>query len=127
MEKAILIRFGDLVLKGKNKPRFISQIKKNIKNKLKDIDVTYTFQHDRIYVHFNEVDSEAVIKNLNYVSGIHSLSFIYKTTKDIDDIANLAKEVVLKHVKLPTTFKVETKRTDKNYPLKSLEISQKIA
>ncbi len=127
MEKAILIRFGDLVLKGKNKPRFIGQIKKNIKNKLKHLDVEYTFQHDRIFLHFQAEDSEEVIKQLGYVSGIHSFSYIYKTTKDIDDIAALAKEVIQKEIKLPTTFKVETKRTDKNYALTSLEISRKIA
>lgn len=127
MEKAILIRFGDLVLKGKNKPKFIGQIKKNIRSKLKNVNVEYTFQHDRIYVHFNEVDSDEVIKQLGYVSGIHSFSYIYKTTKDIESIAQLAKEVIQKEVKLPTTFKIETKRTDKNYPLKSLEISQKVA
>lgn len=127
MEKAILIRFGDLVLKGKNKPRFIGQIKKNIKNKLKHIDVEFTFQHDRIFVHFNEVDSDAVIKYLGYVSGIHSFSYVYKTTKDLESIASLAKEVITKEVKIPTTFKIETRRTDKNYPLKSLDISQKIA
>ena len=127
MEKAILIRFGDLVLKGKNKPRFIGQIKKNIKNKLKHINVEYTFQHDRIYVHFDEVDSADVVKHLGYVSGIHSFSYIYKTTKDIESIAALAREVIKKEVKLPTTFKIETKRTDKNYPLKSLEISQQVA
>src|SRR5690606_27124386 len=92
MEKAILIRFGDLVLKGKNKPRFISQIKKNIKYNLRDLNVTYTFQHDRIFIHFNEEDSDRVIRQLNYVSGIHSLSFIYKTTKDLEAIATLAKQ-----------------------------------
>jgi len=127
MEKAILIRFGDLVLKGKNKPKFIGQIKKNIKSKLEHLNVEYTYQHDRIFVHFNEVDSEAVIRHLGYVSGIHSFSYVYKTTTDIEALVSLCKDVIEKEVVLPTTFKIETRRTDKNYPVSSLDVSAKVA
>ncbi|WP_162146946.1 tRNA uracil 4-sulfurtransferase ThiI [Acholeplasma granularum] len=127
MEKAILIRFGDLVLKGRNKPLFITQIKRLLREKLRDLNIKYEYQHDRIFIHFMEKDKDLVIKQLGYVSGIHSFSYIYKTTKDLDDIAKLAIEVVKTEVKLPTTFKIETKRTDKNYPLQSLQISQEVA
>lgn len=126
-EKTILIRFGDLVLKGKNKLVFIKQVRKLIKEKLKGTEVVFDFRHDRIYLHFDEKDIEAVEKKLSYVSGIQSYSYVYKSTNDLEDILQTAIKIIESEVKEQTTFKVETKRADKLYPLTSQEITQLLA
>src|SRR5690606_40086783 len=70
---------------------------------------------------------EQVLKQLSYVSGIYSYSWIYRCEKDLDAIAKLAIDVIHRDIVLPTTFKVETKRTDKSFPLTSQQISSQIA
>ncbi|CDR30370.1 Probable tRNA sulfurtransferase [Acholeplasma oculi] len=127
MNRAILVRFGDLVLKGKNKPAFIKQIKEILKQKLRKLNVKFEYQHDRIFVHFDEIEEQQVLKQLTYVSGVHSYSFIYKTEKDLDKIAALSLEVIQIEMKFPSTFKVETKRIDKTFLSGSLEVSQRIS
>lgn len=124
MEKIILVRFGDLVLKGKNKPTFIRQIKRNVRQKLKNLNVKIENQHDRIFVHLNGENENDVLRALDYVAGIHSYSFVYRTEKDLDVIAELAIEIIKEKVKLPASFKVESKRGDKTFPLTSPEISK---
>jgi len=127
MKEIILVRFGDLVLKGKNKPTFIDQVKRLLKSKLKGIDVNFEYQHDRIFIHINKDDREQVLNQLKYVSGVHSYSFVHRTENDLDQIAAKAIEVIPNEIPLPTTFKVDTKRADKRFPLSSLEISQQLA
>ncbi len=127
MKDIILVRFGDLVLKGKNKPTFINQVKKLLKNKLSDCNVSFEYQHDRIFIHLNENNKEHVLKQLTYVTGVHSYSFVYRCEKDLDKIADLAVEVIHKEIGLPATFKIETKRADKRFPQTSLEISRILA
>jgi len=127
MQSRILLRFGDLVLKGKNKPTFIKQVKKLLKEKLNHLNVEFDFQHDRIYVIPQLDNLDLVIKHLHYVSGISSYSLVYKTNANIDDIAVLAITLIKKEVKLPTTFKVETKRADKAFNYTSQEISKLVA
>lgn len=127
MKEIILVRFGDLVLKGKNKPTFINQVKRLLKTKLKECNVEFEYQHDRIFIHLKEDNKEQVLKQLGYVSGVASYSFVYRCENDLDKIADLAVEVIAKEIETPTTFKVETKRADKKFPMSSLEISQTLA
>lgn len=127
MKDMFLLRFGDLVLKGKNKPTFINQVRRILKEKLKGLNVEYEFQHDRIIIHTEKDERDKVIKSLNYVSGLHSYSMIYRTTNQIDEIAKLAKEVILSESKKPGSMKIETKRADKRFPMTSLEISQAVS
>ena len=124
----ILVRFGDLTLKGKNQKDFIRALHKLVANKMEGLNVEIDYQHDRIYIHLLDEDQEKVIERLNYVSGISSYSFVVKASKDINEIKEtslkLMKEVVSDKV---TTFKVNTKRTDKNYSLRSMEITKSIS
>lgn len=127
MKHTLLVRFGDLVLKGKNKPTFINQVRRLLVQKLAGCSVKFEYQHDRIFIHLLEDNKEQVLKHLSYVSGIYSYSWIYRCEKDLDAIAKLAIEVIQRDIVLPTTFKVETKRADKNFPLTSQQISSQIA
>jgi thiamine biosynthesis protein ThiI len=124
----ILVRYGDLTLKGKNKKIFIERVTNLIKRKVNNDIVKYEKNHDRMYILLNGESHEEVIKGLDKVSGLSSYSLVSKTEKDLDSILEKSLEVVKSELKnKEVTFKVETKRSDKNYHLTSPEISKKVA
>ena len=123
----ILVRFGDLTLKGKNQKEFLRRLYSLMALKMKGLNVKIENTHDRIYIHLNDCTADEVINRLQYVSGISSYSLVVKCSNDLKDIKetalNLMKEIAVKD----TTFKVETKRANKNYPMTSLEITKHVA
>ena len=128
LKRKILIRFGDLMLKGKNINFFIKRVRVHVKAKLNDLEVSFKFEHDRIYVDYLLEDEKEVVKRLKQIPGIFSFSIVYLASQDIDDIVRVSIDLLNQEIDKPyKTFKVETKRTDKSYPLTSLEISRKIA
>ena len=128
LEKKILIRFGDLMLKGRNIRFFLKQIKLHIKEKLKDKHVQYETTHDRIYISYDNQDESEIINRLKQIPGIYSMSVIYLASKEIDHIVDVSIKVINKTLKTnDKTFKIETKRADKSFYLTSLELTKKIA
>lgn len=124
----ILIRFGDLMLKGRNIRVFVNKLNENIKFKLKDLDVKIEKLHDRTIIHVDESIKDEVIKRLKRVPGIHSYSIIYIANKDIEDIIRVAKEMMLRDFNQENLrFKIEVKRSDKSYPMTSQEFTKMIA
>ncbi|MCR5231052.1 MAG: tRNA 4-thiouridine(8) synthase ThiI [Acholeplasmatales bacterium] len=123
----ILVRFGDLTLKGKNQKVFLKTLYRLVKEKMEGLAVDIEFQHDRIFIHLNNEDHNKVLEHLNLISGISSCSLVVKCSDDINDIKETAlklmKEVVTKEV----TFKVSTKRADKNYPIHSLDLTKMVS
>lgn len=123
----ILVRFGEIALKGKNRYRFEDRLIQNIRNVLKDlkfVKVTKTF--GRIYVALNGESHETVIDRLKKVFGLISFSPVKKAVLDIDEIKKVALEVISQINPAPKTFKVETKRPNKNFPLTSPELTSEI-
>lgn len=128
MYERILVRYGDLTLKGRNKRLFVSHVNALISEKIGNNKVTYEKNHDRLYIVLNGVPHETVIQALDTVSGLSSYSLISKTSKNIEDIKNKALEAVQSELDgTTTTFKVETKRADKDYPIKSPDITRQVA
>ncbi len=127
MYDRILIRYGDLMLKGRNKKQFIQAAVARVKEKVKSEKVTFETAHDRLYIRLNGENAETVMADLDKVSGLSSYSPVVKTGKDLDDIEKSSLELLEKLVKGQKSIKVETKRADKTYPLTSQEISKKIA
>ncbi len=128
MYERILVRYGDLTLKGKNKRVFLDKVNALVREKVNNPHVTYELKHDRLYILLNGEDHQAVIKGLDKVSGLSSYSLVTKTNKDIESIKQKALEVVESEIgSYVIKFKVETKRSDKNYHLKSPEITQIVA
>lgn len=125
----ILIRFGDLMLKGRNKKTFINKIRSHVKNKFTELSVETDFRHDRIYLDFESELLEEVKLKLDEIPGISSYSIIYVTTFDLNDINKLANEILEKHLDNFKTyrFKIETKRSNKNFLHTSQEFTQLIA
>ena len=118
----ILVRYGDLTLKGRNQKMFLTKVQNLTKNKLKDLGVTLDCTHSRIYVHLNGVDYKEVIKKLDTVSGLSSYSLVCRCDSNIDSINELALKLVKETITKPVSFKIECKRADKTFPLTSLEV-----
>ena len=125
----ILVRFGDLTLKGRNRKMFVSRVVNLVKEKLEGLKTTLDITHDRIYVAINGEDTNEIIKRLSYVSGISSYSLVVRvnTTSDMKEIKEAAVNLINEQIKGDVKFKVESKRSDKTFPLTSLEISKEIS
>ena len=122
----IMVRFGELSTKGKNKKEFIRILAKNIRNALSDFDrLTYETRFDHIYVQLNGTEPEPVIEVLQDVSGIHSLSLVLKTSAELENLKKVALELIKKEQGL--TFKIKCKRADKSYPIISDDIIRHVA
>ena len=122
----IMVRFGELSTKGKNKKDFIKTLGDNIKHALKDFpNLTINVMRDHIYVGLNGEDYQPVLTRLQDVSGIHALSLVYKCSKDMNEVKASALELIKKEQ--GKTFKVKVKRSDKQYPIHSEEITRIVA
>ena len=122
----IMVRFGELSTKGKNKNLFIKTLAKNIRNSLsefKDIEIISRFDH--IYVKLNENNPLRIIEVLQDVSGIQGLSLVLKTDEDIENLKKVCLELVKQEE--GKTFKVHAKRANKKYPIISDQINREIA
>lgn len=122
----ILVRFGELSTKGKNRKDFIKQLLTNVKNALRDFnELTYERTHDRMYIMLNGEDHEAVAKHLQQVFGISSFSFAVKVASDIEVIKQTC--LVLAKQSDAQTFKIEARRSFKQFPMVSDEINREVA
>lgn len=123
----LMVRFGELSTKGKNKKDFIKILYHNIKNALRDDfpNIEYDVRYDHIYIKLNDTPHEGVVDVLKDVSGIHSISLVYKLESDIDKILEASLELI--KLEEGKTFKVRTKRTDKSFPFHSDDVNRKVA
>ena len=120
MEKMILIKYGELTTKKGNRATFIKLLVKNINNLLKGLD--YKIRYDRVRMYISSDDIDLVISKLKNVFGIHSIVKCYKVNTNIDEIKSSIIEI-LNNVEF-NTFKVETNRADKDFPIPSMEFSR---
>ncbi len=125
----IIIRYGEIALKGKNQKIFINQLVKNIKDRTQKYKHKIKVVSGRIYLILEEEENlEEVIEILKNTFGIISLSIAKEAKLNLDDIFLEIKNILddkLKGVK-KLTFKVETNRANKGFELKSPEVSREI-
>jgi thiamine biosynthesis protein ThiI len=122
----IMVRFGELSTKGKNKKDFIKTLAVNIRFALKDFPLLkIETRYDHIYVALNGTDYQPVILRLQDISGIHSLSLVYKCSRDMEEMKQAALNLIKEEK--GKTFKIKCKRSDKKYPLVSEQITREIA
>ena len=124
MNRVIMIKYGELTTKKSNRKLFVNALNNNLKNKLKDYDVSFTSDLSRMYIEFNERDLDDILDKINCVFGIHAYDVAYKVESDISKIENMILEI-LKNLNF-NTFKVNTKRSDKSFSIQSTEFSKKI-
>ncbi|HEX6922634.1 MAG TPA: tRNA uracil 4-sulfurtransferase ThiI [Bacillales bacterium] len=120
----IIIRYGELSLKGKNRNQFIDRLYTNVRRKLdgfKRVKVKRSF--DRMYVRLNGQSYQPVIRKLQDVFGIQALSVAVQTDSDLEAIQQGALDAV-NEVENVQTFKVSAKRIDKNFPVHSQELNR---
>ena len=124
----IVVKYGELTLKGKNKRDFTNQLIRTIKNKCRHLErLTFEKRHDRFYIILNGTDYKDVVKALNKVFGIHAYSLAAFTELDMDKIKDVAVQLVKSEIKEPVTFKVKTKRANKQFPLQSMDVTREVA
>lgn len=122
MNRAILIRYGELFLKGKNKNYFEKVLADNIKRKLGDIQYVFYKTSGRYYVTDFELDFEdEIIERLTKVFGIHSISPCDMVESNVEVI-----EDVVSKIRLSGTFKVKVNRADKIFPINSQDFSARL-
>lgn len=126
MDELIMLRYGELSTKGKNKRDFINLLGCNVKHALKKFsNLTYDIKYDHIYIHLNGEKYDDVSKRLLDVSGIYSFSKVYRLPIDLEVLKQEALKMALAANK--KTFKVHTKRPNKTFPVHSEEINRLIA
>lgn len=121
MKNAIIIRYCEIHLKGKNRGFFEKMLKENIKNSLKGISFTFNTMHSRYLIEdFDEFDYEIITQKLSKIAGIHTYSPALVVENNIekifDAISILAKDK-------SGTFKVDTNRADKTFSPSSMQTS----
>ena len=123
MEKVIILRYAEIYLKGKNRGFFERALENNLNRALEGLSCTLIKQNGRYLVRgFLEEETESYLDKLKKVFGVHSISIAYETLADMESLFEAAKLLC----RQTGTFKVESHRGDKKYPLTSVEISKQL-
>lgn len=118
MERLILIKYGELTTKKANRKLFINILERNIRSVLEG---QYTITKDRVRMYIKSDNIDDIAQKLQLVFGIHGIVICHKVNNNIEEIKEKSVEI-LKKLNFQT-FKIETKRADKNFPIPSLQFS----
>ena len=124
MERIILIKYGELTTKKANRNLFIARIYEQMRELLTNYDVKIIKNRVRMFIECNDENLDEVVNIVKNIFGIHSIVIAYKVKTDIKDIENNVLDIV-KNIEFKT-FKVETDRADKSFPIPSMEFSKNI-
>ncbi len=129
VKEIFLLKLGEIVLKGANKRQFEDKLRQNVRRRMKpfgNFDV-YIMQ-STVYVEpmDEEADVEGAWEACHCIFGLVSLCRCRACEKDLDSIYKTAEEYLGDDLECAASFKVESKRSDKNFPLTSIGISQEI-
>ncbi|HEU6599152.1 tRNA 4-thiouridine(8) synthase ThiI [Streptococcus pneumoniae] len=121
----IMIRYGELSTKGKNRMRFINKLRNNISDVLSIYpQVKVTADRDRAHAYLNGADYTAVAESLKQVFGIQNFSSVYKVEKSVEVLKSAVQEIMQDIYKEGMTFKISSKRSDHTFELDSRELNQ---
>ena len=121
MKEIILVKYGEIALKGLNKSTFEDMLQKNIKRRLKKLG-TFGFYRRQSTIYITppeEADIDEVINRLQKIFGISAIQRCAVFPKDFSVIAEHAPEYLREALEGAKTFKVESKRSDKAFPMKT--------
>lgn len=122
MKKVILIKYGELTTKKDNRKFFIKTLRNNILNKLSDYNIAVTDDYYRMFIEVNEDDIDSITSKLKCIFGIHEIAVCYKDENVTEEEIKKVSLMVMKEEDF-CTFKVETKRSDKSFPIKSIDMN----
>lgn len=129
MKEIILVKYGEMALKGLNKRTFEDVLVKNIKRRLKDLGKTnITRAQSTIFIdpYEEKYDTDEAVDRLKKVFGIAALCRAAVCEKQFDDIKRVSLEYLEEALSYASTFKVTAKRADKSFPMKSPEICREL-
>ena len=120
----ILIRYGELSTKGRNRSQFVEKLGNSIRRALHDFpNVAIKGTRDRMYILLNGEDGHAIVERLKAVFGIQSFSPAIKSGKELDEMKDAVLQLFRKVYKEGNTFKITTKRADKTYFMDTDELN----
>jgi len=122
MKKVILIKYGELTTKKDNRKFFIKTLRNNILDKLSDYNIAVTDDYYRMFIEVNENDIDSITSKLKCIFGIHEIAVCYKDENVTEEEIKKVSLMVMKEEDF-CTFKVETKRSDKSFPVKSMDMN----
>ena len=122
MRKVLLVRYGEVFLKGANRPHFLKILTDNVKRAVKPMGGHVWMSDSRIYVSDVE-DMDECVRRVRKVFGLYSVSPAIECEKDLDEIAQHCVEMMKPY---SGTFKVFGKRSDKKFPMNSLEFAAEL-
>ncbi|WP_066386075.1 tRNA uracil 4-sulfurtransferase ThiI [Neobacillus mesonae] len=123
----ILIRYGEISTKGRNRNKFVDKLRKSVRIALSEFPkIKIEASRDRMYVVLNGENAKAVIEKLKHIFGIQSFSPAIKVDKEIETIKQTSLELVQALYQDGQTFKVTAKRSDKTFELNTNEINHAI-
>ncbi|OZT77873.1 tRNA uracil 4-sulfurtransferase ThiI [Salinicoccus roseus] len=117
----ILVRYGEITLKTRNRKMFINALRQNMKRALTGFSIELAAQWDRAYITLNGEDPDAVMDAIENVNGILSVSPVAKLEKSEEAMKDTAVHFAEEFTK-GETFKIEVRRADKSYHLKTFDI-----
>ncbi|NVH29136.1 tRNA 4-thiouridine(8) synthase ThiI [Lactobacillus delbrueckii subsp. bulgaricus] len=124
----IMIRYGELSTKGKNRKDFINRLASNVQKVLHDFpDLKIQTHHDRMHILLNGTPFEPVNDRLKVVFGIQTYSPVIKTEKSLEAIEKTALELMQATYKAGMTFKVNTRRSDHKFIYDTNQLNQMVA
>jgi len=125
LEKLISVSFGEIALKGLNRRYFEDQLTKNIRRATRDLGIEKIYKEQgKLYIGAGEEKFPQIINRLKKVFGLVNISPCIRTDKDIKSIERAAIEALGEKVSHIRTFKVDSNRADKTFPIKSPELSR---
>lgn len=122
MKKVILIKYGELTTKKDNRKFFIKTLRNNVLDKLNDYNIAVTDDYYRMFIEVNEDDIDSITSKLKCIFGIHEIAVCYKDENITEEEIKKVSLMVMKEEDF-CTFKVETKRSDKSFPVKSMDMN----
>ncbi|HBM3850841.1 TPA: tRNA 4-thiouridine(8) synthase ThiI [Listeria innocua] len=123
----MLIRYGELSTKGKNRKQFVTRLAQNVKRAMKDLpEVRIHGERDRMYIILNGADYQLAEERLKPIFGIQSFSPAVRVNLDLEEVKAAALSLVQDAHEENGTFKVAARRSHREFPLDSNEINQEI-
>ncbi|EGQ3180811.1 tRNA uracil 4-sulfurtransferase ThiI [Staphylococcus pseudintermedius] len=123
----ILVRYGELTLKGGNRKTFVSQLRSNVKRALMPLKgYEVKANRDRMYIQLEpEADIEEMMTRISKVFGVHSISPVLKLEKSMNAVYEHAR-LFAQNYEAGDSFKIEVKRSDKNFEYETFAIQRMV-
>ncbi|EME7088527.1 tRNA 4-thiouridine(8) synthase ThiI [Enterococcus faecium] len=121
----IMVRYGELSTKGKNRKIFIMQLAQNVRQALKEFpEIKIHADRDRMHLLLNGADSQLVIPKLAKIFGIQNFSPSIRVEKDVEVLKQAVQDIMKEIYTGKETFKIIAKRSDHQFELTSNELNQ---